>query len=330
MRWLSLALAAGLLAPLPAPAGPDANIRRAVELGYAQQYDSAWAALDRLPGHDNPVPLVSFWRSALLQMLLYDSGSPALADSFHRVSERTLTACRRRWQEEPADAEAHLLYGLTQLNRANCLGWQRQRLRAVTALNSASRSLKRAAELDPALADAWYGLGVVEYFRGSADRYALGLGLLGSRAKAYELMARARAGNGWLASAVDLTLAFMHKQDGNHREAIVLCERLWRRHPGNRSALRLLRDSHLAAGEWKQTLSVCATLDSSIKRNFPDNRYGLAENRLAALKAWDGLGRQDSVRAYAERLIAWSPYEQEVPWLAGYIAEARQFLRKLE
>ena len=330
-RWPSLALAAGILSlTLTAGAGALDDVRRAVEFGYSQQYDSAWHALGRVPACDSLAPLTGFWRAGLIQMLLYDSGDPALADSFYRASDRALAACRTRLAKRPRDAQAHMFYGLVQLNRANCQSWQRDRLKALFTLGSAANSLGRAAELDSTLADAWFGLGAIEYFRATADRYIGGMGIFGSSARAFQRMARARAGRGWLHAACGFTLAFMRKEDGDAAGAVATCREVLREWPGNRTGLKLLRESCITGGLYTEALAVARALDSSITRDFPRNRYGLAENRLAALKAWDGLGRRDSVLACADRLIGWSPYERETPWLADYVAEARQYRRKWE
>jgi len=333
LRWpdgARVRVAVGLFAVLFAMPVVAGSVHRAVSLGYAQQYDSAWATLARVSERDTLAPLVAFWRAALVQMLLYDSGDPALADSFHRTSDRALAACRERLRTHPDDARAHLLFGLTQLNRANCQGWQRSRLRAVMTLNSASRSLGRAVALDSTLADGWFGLAAIEYVRVNADRYALGLGLLGSRKRAYRMIARSLDGEGWLANAAGFMLAYMHKEDGEFEQAVEVCERILRQYPENRTGLRLLRDTYLAAGRWEDALQVAGRLDSSITRDFPGNRYGRSENRLVAMKAWDGLGLQDSALAYADRIIAWSRYERQVPWLDRYVAEARQYRRRCE
>ena len=130
LRWpdgAGVRVAAGLFAVLFAMPAVAGSVPRAVSFGYAQQYDSAWSVLSQVPENDSLAPLAAFWRAALVQMLLYDSGNPALADSFYRLSDRALEVCRNQLRACPANAQAHLFFGLTQLNRANCQGWQRSR-----------------------------------------------------------------------------------------------------------------------------------------------------------------------------------------------------------
>lgn len=327
MRWPSLALAVVALGTA-ARAGATGEVRRAIELGYSQQYDSAWQVVAGVETGDSLAPLVAFWQAALVQMLLYDSGNPALIDSFYRASDRAVEVCRARLRRHPDDACAHMFHGLVQLNRANAQGWQREYLRALLTINSAVRSLSRAVQLDPDLADAWFGLGSIEYFRSVADRYVGGIGIFGSRAKAHRYISRARAGQGWLETAGTFVLAYIQRDEGNPAVAVATCREVLAAYPGNRTGLKLLRDSHLSAGQYREALAVVRVLDSSITRAFPRNRYGLAENRLVAMKAWDGLGRSDSALCCAERIVAWERYGRETPWLANYVAEARRYRDK--
>ncbi|MFO7675373.1 MAG: tetratricopeptide repeat protein [bacterium] len=326
-RWPSVALAVVALGAA-ARAGVAEEVRRAVALGYDQQYDSAWQVIHRVPAADSLAPLVAFWRAALVQMLLYDSGDPALVDSFYRTSERAVEVCRARLRQCPDDAHAHMFEGLIRLNRANTLGWQRDYLRAFLALGSSSRSLSRAVGLDPGLHDAWFGMGAVEYFRSVADRYVGGIGIFGSRSKAHHYIARARAGPGWLGNARAFVLAYIQRDEGDPAAAVATCREVLAAHPGNRTGLKLLRDSHLSAGQYREALALVQVIDSSIRRDFPRNRYGLAENRLVAMKAWDGLARRDSALHCAGQIVAWERYERETPWLASYVAEARRYRRR--
>ena len=120
----------------------------------------------------------------------------------------------------------------------------------------------------------------------------------------------------------------MQKQDGLYEQALAGCDRMLRRFPGNRSALRLQRDIRVERGDYAGAVELARYLDVDIAREFPDNRYGLAETRIALVKAWDGLAEPDSVRRYADLVIAWEPFRHDVPWLSDYVAEARRYRKK--
>lgn len=324
----ALALAAALVAAAVAAPAPDSLLAAAIQAGYDQDYRVAGELLGRINCPDSLKPAVAFWRAALVQLELYDSGNPVLADSFYTLSDRAVVACGRRLADEPKDPTAHALLGMTQLNRANLFAWQKQRWQALRVLLGVERHFRRALELDSTQADARLGLGTTEYFRATIDRYLLGLKLFGSRARAYRLVEDAVAADPGLADAGDLLLAYMRKEDGDYREAASHCANVLERHPGNRTALRMLRDVRREAGEFRAVLELGREIDSSISVAFPRNRYGLAENRLAMAKAWRGLGRTDSLVACCDRIIAWEPYRDSVPWLPDYIAEARAMKKK--
>jgi len=319
-----------LLAPLflacavASLAGTFVFPEESVSAAYRQDYESAWRLVEDVEPGAEAGPGIAFWRAALTQLLLYDSGRPALADSFYRLSDRAVAACKARLRHEPQDATAHMYLGLTQLNRANCQSWQQQRFRAVFTMLGVERHLRRAVELDSLLEDAWFGIGVIEYFKATADRYVFGMGILGSRERAYDLVERAAGSDGVLCNAALFLQAFMHKEDGEFDRAVGFCEELLERHPGNRAALRMLRDTYLAAGEHGDVIRLGREIEESIGVSFPENRYGLAENRLQMARAWSRSGQQDSARALVDSLVAWEPYRDSVPWLRNYIADARR------
>jgi tetratricopeptide (TPR) repeat protein len=302
---------------------PDESVTAA----YRQDYDSAWRLLEGVEPGAEGEPGIAFWRAALTQLLLYDSGQPALADSFYRLSDRAVAACKGRLRDDPQDARAHLYLGMTQLNRANCQSWQQQRLKAVFTMLGVEKHLRRAVAIDSSLADGWFGIGVIEYFKATADRYVFGLGVLGSSSRAYELVGRAARSNGVLCNAARFLKAYMHKEDGEFEEAAGLCEGLLEQYPGNRAALRMLRDTQLAAGEHGQVIELGREIEESIEESFPGNRYGIAENRLQMARAWQRSGEPDSARVLVEALVAWEPYQDSVPWLKNYIADARRLTR---
>jgi hypothetical protein len=312
---------------LASPAS-DSLLEAAVRAGYDQDYHRAVEMLERVPATGDAAPAAAFWRAAMVQLLLYDSGDPALADSFYRLSDRAVCAAKARIAAEPDSPAANVFLGMTQLNRANLQAWQQQQWQALRTMLGVERFFRRAYELDSALADARLGLGIIEYFRATVDRYLFGLRLFGSRDRAYRLLEGALVADARLRDAGDFVLAYMRKEDGEYDFAVEHCLAVLGRHPGNRTALRMLRDIRLEAGEHWLVLVLGRQIEASIRSAFPCNRYGLAENRLAMAKAWAGLGEPDSATALCDSIIAWEPAQDSVPWLRNYVADARSVKRR--
>jgi len=323
--WLSasLAAAAGL-----APANPD-EVIEARDYCYNQDYRTAAEKVAGLMDSDASDPTGFFWQACMVQLLLYDSGDPALIDSFYRATDRAVEKCRAALRSDPQDTWALLYLGMAELNRANCQSWQRRKLPAFRTMLRVPATLGRAQRLDPGLVDVDFGLGVIEYFKAAADRYLFGLGLIGSRERAYARVRRAQQGGGMLQPMAEFLLGFMMKEDRQYDAAAGCCYRLLQKYPGNRSARRLLRDVRLEQGRYRLALDVATGLEADISRAFPGNRYGLAENRLKMAQAWEKLGQADSARFRAEQIIAWEEHQGRTPWLACYVKDAKRLKARL-
>ncbi|MEO0068038.1 MAG: tetratricopeptide repeat protein [candidate division WOR-3 bacterium] len=298
-------------------------IYQARDLCYHQDYSAALSRVKEICATDPQDPAGLFWYAALLQMLIYDSGNTGLIESFYLTSDSVIQLCRRRLKNNPSDAEAHLYWGLTQLNRANLLSWQGKKFAAFMTLLKVTPHLNRALKFDARLTDALFGIGVIEYFKATADRYCFGLGLIGSRERAYKLLQKARRQDGMLQPMAEFMLGFMCKEEGQFEEAIKYCNRLLERYPNNRAALRLLRDIYLDMGNYERVIILARELESDITRVFPNNRYGIAENWLKMAYAWAGLGRTDSTRFFAQCILNWADQADSVPWLVSYVRAAK-------
>jgi len=297
---------------------------QARDLCYLQDYPAAFTQVKKICENDSSDPAGHFWYACLLQMLIYDSGNTGLIDSFYRTSDRVIKLCQERLKQNPNDAEVHLYWGLAQLNRANLQSWQGKKFAAFMTLFKVSPHLHRALRLDPELSDAIFGLAVIEYFKATADRYCFGLGLIGSRERAYQMMQEARNRDGMLQPMAEFMLGFMFKEDRLFASGMRCCERLLARYPNNRSASRLLRDIYLDMGKNEQAIVLGKELENDIRVTFPKNRYGIAENWLKMSYAWAGLGRGDSVRVITQRIINWADKADSVPWLPNYVRDAKR------
>ena len=306
-----------------------ADITRARDFGYKQQYDSALAITSAAIARDPTDPAGYYWRAGILQLYIMDSGQGWLADSFYALNDRTIALCRRRLDQYPEDSQAHFYYGMTQLNRASLLGWQRRVVAAFLVLFQIRPHLNAALTLDPSLADARFGLGMIEYFMATSHRYTLGLKLIGSREKAYAAAKPLADGDGLLRPAAQVMLAYMLKEDGRYEAALGYCRRLLAEYPDNRSARRQMRDILFTAGQYAAAVQVGVDLDSVLPKAFPDNKYCIAENWIVCGMAYAQMGEKDEARARFSRIIAWEPYQASVPWLPHYVREAKRWRKKL-
>jgi tetratricopeptide (TPR) repeat protein len=306
------------------------DVTRARDFTYRQQYDSALAITSAAIARDPSDPAGLYWQASLVQLLNYDSVDKSLADSFYALSDRAVALCRRNLQRNPDDAQAHFYLGMIQLNRATFLGWQQRPLPAFKVLFDVAPQLNAALAADPTLTDAQLGIGVVEYFKASANRYVLGLSLLGSKKKAFRLVTGVADRDGMMQSAAEFLLAYMLKEDGDCAGAARYCRKLLGKYPGNRTALRLLRDVQYRAGTRSAALATGRRVEQEVLAATPGNRYALSENWVVCGKAFARLGQNDSARARFDRVIALEPYADEVPWLPNYVREAKQWRKKLE
>jgi len=189
--------------------------------------------------------------------------------------------------------------------------------------------LRAALADDSTLADARFGIGVIEYFKANADRYVFGLGLLGSRQKAYQLVKAVADRECLLQPAARFLYGYMLKEDGDYVGAVRSCQNLLIQYPCNRTALRMMRDAQYKAGKFSDAVATGRIVEQEVLRACPGSRYALSENWIICGKAFAGAGQDDSARVRFDRVIAWEPYAGEVPWLANYVREAKQWRKKL-
>ena len=307
----------------------SADIDRLRDFGYRQQFDSALAISSAAIATSPSDPAGYYWQAAVLQLLINDSGRGALADSLYALSDRAVALCQQRLAKDPDDTQARLYLGLTQLNRASFLAWQQKAVAAFRICLSVGPHLSAALARDSSLADARLGLGTIEYFRAMSSRYTLGLRLTGSRKKAYALIRPLAVGRGPLNAAAQFVMVYMLKEDGGCDSAVAYCRRLLATYPGNRNALRMMRDAYYKAGRDSEAVRVGARIDSALTMVYRDNKYGTAENWMMCGKAYARMGQKREARERFDRVIAWEPYKNSVPWLSKFVREAKQWRKKL-
>jgi hypothetical protein len=320
-----------LLAILAAAAAAgQADMARAQDLAFRQQYDSALAITAAAIARDGSDPVGYYWQGSIIQLVINDLGRGELVDSFYRLSDRAVALCRQRLKQNSNDAKAQFYYGMTQLNRARLLGWQRRTLPALRTCFDVNPHLNAAMALDPSFTDARLGLGVIEYFKVSAGRYVPGLGMFGSRKKAYDLVTAVVNDDGMFGPAARALLVYMMKEDGDYTGALYHCRKLLDRCAGNRLAMRHMRDALYKAKRYSDVVTLGARIDSILPKACMDDKYGMAENWIVCAKAYSLMGLKQEARERFDRVIACEPYQYCVPWLPHYVREAKQWRAKLD
>jgi hypothetical protein len=327
--WPKFSLLLGL-ATAPAPAASTDGLARIGQFCYRQDYDSAFAAVRSGPALDTGDPAGYYWQATIIQVMTLDSGDMGLADSFQVLVSATIARASRRLRQNPHDGMANFYLGMAKLNRSSMLAWQRQVVPALFALFGVGTHLRAALVNDPGLTDAQLGLGVLEYFKASAGRYVPGLGRLGSKARAYQLVSAVADGNGMLGPAAQFLRAYLLKEDGDYSGTIRECGKLLDRYPGNRTALRMMRDALYRAGRFSEAVMTGRQVEQEMLRAHPGNRYALAENWMVCGMAFAGLGQADSARDRFGRVVGWECHQRDVPWLSVYVRQAKRWLGRIE
>jgi tetratricopeptide (TPR) repeat protein len=90
-----------------------------------------------------------------------------------------------------------------------------------------------------------------------------------------------------------------------------------------------MRDGFFKANRYAEAVQVGAEIDSALPKAFRVNKYGMAENWIVCGKAYAQMGQKEEARKRFDRVIAWEPYQADVPWLPRYVREAKQWRKKL-
>ncbi len=194
----------------PAPAWRADAIRMVHDARFLEAEDLAARAGDREHG---PAPaffraLAAYWR------LLYDPDDPGLQADFDARLRRAIRDAEERLEAAPGDAEAWMFAGTSRLFLAELRARQRHPLTAARELRRARHALESAISLDPAQADARFGLGTLDVVAGRAPSLARGfaslLGVAGNPDRGLESLAVASRDGEILALESSISLLTVH------------------------------------------------------------------------------------------------------------------------
>src|SRR5262249_35911346 len=175
----------------------------------------------------------TWWR------ILLDPESRALDRQFPREVDAAIEATDAWAARDPDNAEAHFYTGAAYAARVQ---WRVLRDEKVAAARDGKRiklALERAIELDPELDDAYFGIGLYQYYADVAPAAAKVLRFLlmlpgGNRAKGLAQMQRTRTRGRLLRGEADYQLQILYLWYERRADlAVDLLESLHERYPGN-------------------------------------------------------------------------------------------------
>ena len=184
----------------------------------------------------------TWWR------ILLDPESRALDRQFTRQVDAAIEATDAWAARDPDNAEAHFYTGAAYAARVQ---WRVLRDEKVAAARDGKRiklALERAIELDPELDDAYFGIGLYQYYADVAPAAAKVLRFLlmlpgGNRAEGLAQMQRTRTRGRLLRGEADYQLQILYLWYERRADlAVDLLESLHERYPGNPLFLAQLAD----------------------------------------------------------------------------------------
>ncbi len=252
---------------------------------------------------------ILWWRISL------NPESLGLDEQIERDAVAAIEAAERWTRRDPENAEAWFYHAAA---HAPLVQWRLLREQRLTAIRDASRvksSLERALELDPALEDAHFGIGLYRYYAGIAPAAFRMLRFLfwlpgGDREDGLRQMEQARQSGQLLAGEADYQLHYIYLwHENQHARALELLENLHQRYPTNPLFLERIADvQRQYFNDYPASLAAWTTLVTDAERNamaMPE--VAQVRGRLGLASTLDGMYRTDRAIDVLQQLVAMRP-----------------------
>jgi tetratricopeptide (TPR) repeat protein len=325
----SLAPVTGVFAPVTRGAaerltGVDALVR-VYDAILDARFEAAEAELGRACG---PAPAeacdvlaatLTWWR------IMLDPESRALDNLFSTQTDRAIASTEAWVAREPDNAEAHFYAGGAYAARVQWRVLRDEKLAAARDGKRIKQALERAIDLDPDLGDAYFGIGLYQYYADVAPAAAKMLRFFmmlpgGDKAEGLAQMRRAREEGQLLRGEADYQLHLVYLWYEKRADlAAELLESLRERYPGNPLFLaeladlqdRYQHDLSASLATWRSLLAAA--------RAHRVNEADVAEARaqLGIARQLDALDQTDAALEHLRALLAAHPVRP-----AGTAAEA--------
>lgn len=217
------------------------------------RFDQADAELQRACGPAPPEACAVLDATATWWRILLDPESRALDADFTASANEAIASVEAWVARDPANAEAQFYLGAAFATRVQWRVLRDEKLAAARDGKRIKQALDRAVALDPELDDAYFGLGMYQYYADVAPASAKVLRFLlllpgGNRTEGLARMLRARTHGRLLQGEADYQLQIVYLWY-EHRidQAIAILESLHDRYPGNPlflAELALVQDTY--------------------------------------------------------------------------------------
>jgi len=267
---------------------------------------------------------VSLWWQIQL-----DPRSRQLDAAFLQQVNGAIAAAEAWTTREPSRAEAWFYVGASYATRVQWRVLRNEKLAAARDGKRIKEALERAVALDPNLEDAYFGIGMYQYYADvapAAARFLRWLLLLpgGDRARGLQQMLRARDHGELLRGEADFQLQTVYLWYENQpAKALALLERLRTKYPGNPLFPLHIADVHdVYFHDLPASLDVYADLlDAAGRRRVNEPDLAAAAARFGMARQLDALFETDRAIEQLDALIHDRP---TAPY--GIAAEAQLLL----
>jgi tetratricopeptide (TPR) repeat protein len=288
---------------------------RAYDFILEARFDQVDAELRRACGPAPKEACDVLGATAIWWRIQLDPESRALDPEFSAAVDAAIVSTEAWVDRQPESAEAWFYAGAAYAARVQWRVLRGEKLAAARDGKRILNALERAIELDPALDDAYFGMGMYRYYADVAPAAARMLRFLlllpgGDREVGLEQMLRARARGKLLQGEADYQLSIIYLwYEEETARAIHLLEALRTQYPGNplfpaqiaRIQDEYLHDTTASLTTWQMLLAAA--------REHRSNASVLAEAqaRLEIARLLDGLHQTDQAIEQLEAIVALKP-----------------------
>ena len=232
----------------PALIRGEESLARAYDSILDARFDQIDAELHRACGPAPPEACDVLSATALWWRILIDPLNRSLDDEFSTSVDRAIRATEDWTERAPDDAEAWFYLGGAYAARVQWRVLREERVAAARDGKRIKQALERAIELAPGLEDAYFGIGLYQYYADVAPAAAKVLRFFlmlpgGDKTEGLAQMLRARNGGRLLQGEADYQLHLIYLwYEHQPARALDLLRGLQKHYPGNPSFLALIAD----------------------------------------------------------------------------------------
>lgn len=157
----------------------DDRIEQGLETLYQGDYDSALVIFDSFIRDHPQNPAGYFFKAGLYQTRMSTFESDFWYKYYQNATDSAVMLCERVLKDDPVDAWAYFIKGGSYSYMA---AWDARQGKYLAAFKNGMKAVsdfKRAREIDPALYDAYIGIGSYHYFRTKATSFLKWLPFIG-------------------------------------------------------------------------------------------------------------------------------------------------------